>query len=75
MTKTSIVTSVDVSVYPDPDYYYTVSVADDQMALQYFQRGAASGDTKPFAEITFASLEEMEAVVAAMQKAIKFHKE
>lgn len=62
-----IETAITVEVFPDPDYHYSVTVDSQLIALRYHEKQAER-------EITFGSIEELEAVTQAMLKAIKFHR-
>jgi len=58
----TIATSLTISVYPDPDYHFEISAADDEINLRYFEGKPRVVER----ELAFASLEEMEAVAHAM---------
>jgi hypothetical protein len=68
-------TSVTVSVYPDPDYHFEIS-AGDMIKVEYVDhsQGASKSNERRF-DISFGSLDEMEAVAQAMLKAVKNQRE
>ena len=65
-----IETNIVLSVCPDPDYHFDVSVADE-LSVTYVEHGRETANSS----VSFGSLEEMEAVAKAMLRVVKLAKE
>lgn len=68
----NIPTSTTVAVYADPDYHFTATVSDGEVAVRYYED---QGVRTLKVEMTFASPDEMITVATAMIRAAKAHKE
>ena len=65
-----IVTDITINVYADPDYHFEVQ-AGDVISVRYVEH--VSGDnlaTDRRSDVSFGSLDEMEAVAKAMLKVV-----
>lgn len=68
----SIPTSTTIAVYAAPDYHFTATASEDEVAVRYYEDlGVRTLRT----EMTFAGPDEMIAVATAMIRAAKAHKE
>ena len=64
----TIETTITIAVYPDPEYHFEVS-AGDTIQVTYIER-ANKNHYERRCDVTFGSLDEMEAVAKAMLKVI-----
>ena len=67
-----IESSIQITVYADQDYKYVVS-SGDIIYITYVETNDPSNNSK--VEISFGSIEEMEAVANAMLKVVKMSKD
>jgi hypothetical protein len=64
----TIETSITISVYPDPDYHFEV-LAGDVIKVEYVEHSNEVHAERRF-DVSFGSLDEMEAVAHAMLKVV-----
>jgi hypothetical protein len=65
----NIVTDTVINVYSDSEYHYSALVSDEELGVTYTE---TDGERKK--EISFGSIEEMEAVANAMLRAVRTHR-
>jgi hypothetical protein len=65
-----ITTDITINVYPDPDYHFEVS-AGDMISVTYIEHiNQYNLDKERRSDVSFGSLDEMEAVAKAMLKVV-----
>lgn len=67
-----ITTTITIDVYPDPDYHYEVSAGDviSVTYVEHINEYNATWSLRRRSDVSFGSLEEMEAVAKAMLKVV-----
>lgn len=64
-------TKVEITINPDTDYFFTVTVMDTELRVSYTEHPRDINLDPRQNTIFFSSLDEMEKVAEAMMKAVK----